>query len=65
MNDPPAHPSDSDVTSTDEPTASLEHMVDDRNDPAELTIFPPDPNECVTQWITIDVESAVARTEMR
>lgn len=42
---------------------SLEWQHDDRSNPSELTIFTPDEERLVTEWITIDSDQAVPLAE--
>lgn len=47
------------VVPTDPPTFELDFMVDDEEDPTELTIFSPRGDDITTQWITVDLNTAV------
>jgi hypothetical protein len=39
--------------------SALQAAYDDPEDPAELTLFPPDSDCRETCWLTVDVEAAV------
>ena len=41
------------------PSFELEWYVDDADEPNAVTVFDPDPNDIVTNWITADVDTAV------
>lgn len=55
---------DSDI-SGDSGTISLEYLYDNETDPDEVTVFNPKSNSLATEWITTDVETAVALDETR
>lgn len=44
---------------------TLQAAYDDPDDPAELTLYPPESDCRETCWLTIDVEHAVALTDAR
>lgn len=48
------------------PDYVLSCLYDDENDPSEVTVFPGEEGtRSTTEWITADVESAVAIDELR
>jgi hypothetical protein len=53
------------MTRTAEPdtlaTAGLECLVDDEEDPAEVTVFSPEAERMTTEWITADIDDTVPR----
>lgn len=48
------------------PEFGLNYLVDDEDDPSEITVFPGEDGELsTTEWLTADVENAVALEEVR
>lgn len=47
------------------PTYELDCLCDDREDPAEITIFSPGTRDFVTEWVTADESSAVPLDRIR
>lgn len=48
------------------PEFNLDYLFDDSDDPTEVTVFPADERrDLSTNWITIDVESAVPLDRIR
>ena len=58
-----APPSDTDLDET--PEFELDCLYDDPEDPSELTIFPSDLQQSVTEWVTADRSAAVSLDELR
>jgi len=56
-------PSDTDLDET--PEFELDCLYDDPEDPSELTIFPSNLQESVTEWVTADRSAAVSLDELR
>lgn len=44
---------------TDPPEFALAFLVDDEDDPTELTIFSPNEDDITTHWITVDYDTAI------
>lgn len=42
----------------------LLYAVDDESDPRSVTVYPRDPDDVTTTWLTMDVEHAVDLAEM-
>jgi hypothetical protein len=56
-------PSEADLDET--PEFELDCLYDDPEDPSELTIFPSNLQESVTEWVTADRSAAVSLDELR
>ncbi|EMA03835.1 hypothetical protein SAMN05443574_102347 [Haloarcula vallismortis] len=56
-------PTDTDLNET--PEFELDCLYDDPEDPSELTIFPSDSHQSVTEWVTADRSAAVSLEELR
>ncbi|MEF8974248.1 MAG: hypothetical protein V5A15_05105 [Haloarcula sp.] len=56
-------PSDTDLDET--PEFELDCLYDDPENPSELTIFPSDLQQSVTEWVTADRSAAVSLDELR
>lgn len=50
---------------SDPPDFELECLYDDPSEPSELTIFSPDGESMVTEWMTADRSTAVALDRLR
>lgn len=44
---------------TDPPEFDLEFLVDEENDPTELTVFSSHADDITTHWITVNIEAAI------
>jgi hypothetical protein len=44
---------------SDSPQFELDFLVDDEDDPTEITVFSPTEDDLTTHWIAIDFESTV------
>lgn len=42
------------------PDTDLAHLVDDQDNPTEVTIFSPESDDPTTSWITIDIDATVS-----
>jgi hypothetical protein len=51
------------ATADERPAVALRHLVDDRTDPSELTIFAP--QNLTTEWLTADRSAAVPLDQIR
>lgn len=47
------------------PDFELTHLLDDADDPTELTIFLPSEDDVTTHWITVDFEHAIPIAAVR
>jgi len=47
------------------PEFELDCLYDDPEDPSELTIFPSDRHQSVTEWVTADRSAVVSLAELR
>ncbi|MFB6174128.1 MAG: hypothetical protein ABEI39_05735 [Halobacteriales archaeon] len=47
------------------PTFALRALVDDPEDPTEVTFYPADAEEITTEWLTADRGSVLAIEELR
>lgn len=56
-------PSDTDLNET--PEFELDCRYDDLENPSELTIFPSDRQQSVTEWVTADRSATVSLHELR
>lgn len=48
-----------------DPEFELECLYDDMEEPTELTIFTPEGNATASEWITVDLKTAVPVTDIR
>ncbi|EMA19854.1 MULTISPECIES: DUF7511 domain-containing protein [Haloarcula] len=55
--------SDTDLDET--PEFELDCLYDDPENPSELTIFPSDCQQSVTEWVTADRSATVSLEELR
>ncbi|EMA34225.1 DUF7511 domain-containing protein [Haloarcula japonica] len=55
--------SDTDLNET--PEFELDCLYDDPEDPSELTIFPSDRQQSVTEWVTADRSATVSLEKLR
>lgn len=53
------------VEPTDSPEFTLDYMIDNEEDPTELTIFSPEEDDITTHWITVDFATAVPIQDIR
>ncbi|AJF25545.1 MULTISPECIES: hypothetical protein [unclassified Haloarcula] len=56
-------PSDTDLDEA--PEFELDCLYDDPENPSELTIFPSDRQQSVTEWVTADRSATVSLDELR
>lgn len=54
------NPDARDGESTERPDLVLNYLVDDADDPTELTIFDPYEDDSTTHWITVEFDAAVS-----
>ncbi|MFB6281591.1 MAG: hypothetical protein ABEH40_06195 [Haloferacaceae archaeon] len=47
------------------PEIDLRHRYDDREDPSELTVYSPEPENLATEWLTVDRSAAVRLDRIR
>jgi hypothetical protein len=47
------------------PTFDFRYLIDDEVSPAEVTVFPADPRDPVTEWLTVDTGTAVSLEDVR
>ena len=55
---PPPEPDDGSLG------VDLVHALDDESAPRTVTVYPRDPDDVTTTWLTVDVEHAVDLAEM-
>ena len=55
----------SDTDLDEAPEFELDCLYDDPENPSELTIFPSDLQQSVTEWVTADRSAAVSLDELR
>jgi hypothetical protein len=47
------------------PAFDYRYLIDEAVEPVEVTVFPADPKDPVTEWVSMDVEHTVPLEEVR